>query len=181
MSDPVIHPAACVEEGAKGGAGSEIGAFAYVGAGVVLGEGCKVGPQAVVLGNTTVGNGTYIHPHAVVGGAPQDLKYEGTDTRLLIGERNRIREGVTINTGTESGGRVTVLGSDNVLMANAHVAHDCILGSRIILANNVMLAGHVRVHDGAILNAHSGKCLGVKRDDGRRRRTHDVSPIRLIT
>jgi UDP-N-acetylglucosamine acyltransferase len=156
VSKTVIHPSAIVEAGAEIGSGTRVGAYAYVGPMVRVGAGCVVDEHVVIKGHTTVGDETEIYSHAVLGGVPQDFKYAGTDTRLLIGERNRIREGVTINIGTESGGGVTVLGNDNLLMANAHVAHDCIIGNRVILANNVMLAGHIRIQEGAILNGGCG-------------------------
>jgi len=156
VSETSIHRTAIVEQGAELGPGVVIGPYAFIGPLVRIGAGCVIQAHAIVTGNTSVGDGTVVYSHAVIGGEPQDLKYEGTLTRLVIGERNRIREGVTINVGTESGGGVTVLGDDNMLMANAHVAHDCIVASRVILANNVMLAGHVRVQEGAILNGGAG-------------------------
>jgi len=156
LTAPEIHPTAIVAEGARLGSGVRIGPHACVGPLVVLGDGCRVDANAVVDGCTEIGAETRIHPNAVVGGPPQDLKYKGTDTQLVVGARNMIREGVTINTGTEVGGGITRVGDDNVLMANAHVAHDCIVGSHVIVANNVMLAGHVRVEDGAILNGGAG-------------------------
>jgi UDP-N-acetylglucosamine acyltransferase len=156
VSGTGVHPTAYVKDGARVAEGVHVGAYAVIGSQVKIGSGCRILPHAVVVGNTTVGDGTEIHSHAVVGGTPQDLKYQGGETRLIVGERNRIREGVTINTGTEQGGGVTVVGNDNVLMANAHIAHDCVVGNRVILANNVMLAGHVRIHDGAIINGGAG-------------------------
>jgi len=151
-----VHRLAYVAEGAEIDPGVEIEAFAFIGPRVRIQEGCRILSHAVIRGNTRIGRETIIHPHTVVGGAPQDRKYKGGPTRLVIGERNSIREGVTINTGTEVAGGMTRIGDDNVLMANSHVAHDCVLGDRIVLANNVMLAGHVRVHDGAILNGGAG-------------------------
>jgi UDP-N-acetylglucosamine acyltransferase len=156
VTPPLVHPTAVVEEGAELGPGVRIGPYAVIGPRVRLGQGVEVMAHAVVEGSTQIGASTLVFPHAVIGGRPQDMKYRGGDTKLVIGGRNVLREGVTINTGTELGGGVTRLGDGNVLMANAHVAHDCILGNRVILANNVMLAGHVRVHDGAILNGGAG-------------------------
>ena len=156
MSETRIHPRALVEQGAELGSGVCVGPLAYVGRDVKLGDNCEIMAHAVVSGCCVIGADCVIHPHAVLGGPPQDLKYGGGETRLIIGERNCIREGATVNTGTERGGGVTVLGDDNFMMANSHVAHDCIVGDRVVLANNVMLAGHVRVQDGAILNGGAG-------------------------
>jgi UDP-N-acetylglucosamine acyltransferase len=156
LSGSAIHPTAIIEHGAELARDVVVGPYAVIGPRVRLRQGCRVDAHAVVAGDTEIGAGTEIHAHAVVGGEPQDLKYRGSETRLVVGERNRIREGVTINLGTEVGGGETRIGDDNILMANSHVAHDCVLGSRIIVANNVMLAGHVRVHDGAILNGGAG-------------------------
>lgn len=185
MTAPVVHPTAVVEAGAELAHDVRIGPYAVVGPRVRLGPGVEVMAHAVVEGNTQVGAKTLIFPHAVVGGRPQDMKYKGGDTRLLIGERNVIREGVTINTGTEVGGGFTRIGNDNILMANAHVAHDCVLGNRVILANNVMLAGHVRVHDGAILNGGAGvhhfTTIGsLAYVGGLSRITRDVPPFTIV-
>ena len=185
MSGSGIHPTAVFMDGARIGAGVEIGPYVVLGPRVVLGDGCRVLSHAVVDGNTTVGANTHIHPHAVVGGEPQDRKYRGGDTRLVIGSGNQIREGVTIHTGTEEGGGATVLGDDNLLMANAHVAHDCILGDHVTLANNVMLAGHVQVEDGAILNGgvgiHHFTTIGTYAYvGGLSRITQDVPPYMIV-
>jgi len=153
---PVVHRTAIVEDGAQLADDVRVGAYAIVTAHVVLGPGCRVGAHAIVSGHTTVGAGTAIHPHAIVGGDPQDLKYDAEPTRLVVGERNVIRENVTMNIGTEQGGGLTRVGNDNMFMANCHVAHDCDVGSNVILANNVMLAGHVKVEDRAILNGGCG-------------------------
>jgi UDP-N-acetylglucosamine acyltransferase len=181
----VVHPTAVVEEGAELAKGVVIGPYAVLGPRVKLGQDVEVMAHAVVEGSTQIGAQTRIFPHAVVGGRPQDMKYKGGDTRLLIGERNVIREGVTINTGTEIGGGFTRIGDDNILMANAHVAHDCVLGNRVILANNVMLAGHVRVHDGAILNGgvgvHHFTTVGtLAYVGGLSRITRDVPPYTIV-
>lgn len=156
MSNQGIHPSAVVEQGAVMGAGVHLGPYVVIGPEVKLADNTVVHAHAVVGGNTHVGSATIIHAHAVIGGPPQDLKYLGTDTILRIGERNLIREGVTINTGTEQGGGKTIIGDDNIIMANAHVAHDCIIGNRCIIANNVMLAGHVVVEDDVNLAGGAG-------------------------
>jgi len=185
VSAPTVHPTAIVADGAQLGADVSVGPYAVIGPLVRLGRACRVDAHAVVEGNTSIGDETWIHAHAVVGGVPQDLKYRGTETELRIGLRNRIREGVTINTGTEDGGGVTVVGDDCILMANAHVAHDCVVGNRVILANNVMLAGHVRVQDGAILNGGAGihhfTTIGAHAYvGGLSRVTRDVPPFMIV-
>jgi UDP-N-acetylglucosamine acyltransferase len=185
VTPPVVHPTAVVEDGAELAPGVAIGPYAVIGPRVRLGPGVEVMAHAVVLGSTQIGAMTRIFPHAVVGSSPQDMKYKGGDTRLVIGERNVIREGVTVNTGTELGGGFTRVGNDAILMANAHVAHDCVLGDRVILANNVMLAGHVRVHDGAILNGGAGvhhfTTIGtLAYVGGLSRITRDVPPYMIV-
>jgi len=185
VTPPVVHPSAVVEDGAELAPGVKVGACAVIGPRVRLENGVEVMAHAVVDGNTQIGASTVIFPHAVIGGRPQDMKYKGGDTRLVVGERNTIREGVTINTGTEIGGGVTRLGDANVLMANAHVAHDCVIGNRVILANNVMLAGHVCVHDGAILNGgvgvHHFTTIGTfAYVGGLSRITRDVPPFTIV-
>jgi len=141
----VIHPSAVVSPKARIGEGVEIGPHAVVGDDVVLGEGCVLMANAVVLGPAVFGRENRFFPGAVLGAEPQDLKFKGGKTRLEAGDRNLFREGVTVNRGTEKGGGVTRLGSDNLLMACSHVAHDCQLGDGIVMANGVLLAGHVRV------------------------------------
>lgn len=146
-----IHPMAVVEEGAIIGENVEIGPFAHVGPKVTLGNGVKLFNHAVVAGLTRIGANSVIHPMAIVGGQPQAIRHDGSETTLDIGERCTIREGVTMNAGSSDGGGKTVVGNDNLFLANSHVAHDCQLGNDIILSNNVMLAGHVHVEDRAIL------------------------------
>ncbi|MEM8885506.1 MAG: acyl-ACP--UDP-N-acetylglucosamine O-acyltransferase [Planctomycetota bacterium] len=156
MSTQDVHPTAVVEAGARVGEGCRIGPYVVIGPAVELGDNVVVHAHAVIGGNTSIGDATVIHAHAVIGGPPQDLKYLGSDTTLRVGQRNLIREGVTINTGTEQGGGETIVGDDNIIMANAHVAHDCIIGNGCIVANNVMLAGHVVVEDGVNLAGGAG-------------------------
>jgi UDP-N-acetylglucosamine acyltransferase len=146
-----IHAMAVVETGAVIGENVVIGPFCHVGPRVVLGDGVELISHVVVLGRTTIGKGTKISPSAVIGGDSQSLHDSALNTTLEIGENNIIREGVTMNTGTvEDGGR-TVVGDSNLFLAYSHVAHDCRLGNNIILSNNVMLAGHVKIGDRAIL------------------------------
>ncbi len=151
-----IHPAAHVEQGATIGEGCRIGPFCLIGAGVTLGPGVEVKSHAVITGDTTIGEGTVIFPFATIGEVPQDLKFRGERTALVIGARNRIREHVTINVGTEGGGGVTRIGDDCLLMAGAHVAHDCQIGNRVILVNNAALAGHCVLEDEVIVGGLSG-------------------------
>lgn len=151
-----IHPAAVIEPGAVIGAGAEVGAFALIGPEVTLGPGVVVKSHAVVTGWTEVGEETVIFPFACVGEVPQDLKYAGERTRLIVGARCRIREGATLNTGTAGGGGVTRVGDDCLLMTGAHVGHDATLGHRVILANQVAIAGHCWIGDDVIVGGLSG-------------------------
>ena len=150
-----IHAQAVVEDGAVIGENVTIGPFCCVGSNVVLGEGVELISNAVVTGHTTIGKGTRIFPGAVIGSIPQAIDYNGEDTTLSVGENCTIREGVTMNCGTAHGGGKTIVGSNNLFLANSHVAHDCVLGDHIILSNNVMLAGHVKIEDRAILGGGS--------------------------
>jgi UDP-N-acetylglucosamine acyltransferase len=133
-----------------------VGAFCVVGAEVVAGPECVLHPHVVIEGPTTIGAANRFFPFACVGMEPQDLKFGGERTTLRIGDRNVLREGVTVHRGTAGGGGETVIGSDNLLMAGTHVAHDCRVGDRVIFANAATLAGHVTVEDGATVGAFSG-------------------------
>jgi UDP-N-acetylglucosamine acyltransferase len=156
MTEARIHPSAVIEEGAEIGAGVEIGPFCHVGPQVKLGAGVVLKSHVVVTGLTEVGEETVVFPFACVGEIPQDLKYKGEASRLVVGARCRIREGATLNTGTEGGGGLTSVGDDCLIMAGAHVAHDCRVGSRVILVNNAALAGHCVVEDDVIIGGLSG-------------------------
>lgn len=151
-----IHPLAVVDSGAQIGAGVTVGPFSVIGPDVTLQDGVEVKSHAVVTGWTEVGAGTVIFPHATVGEVPQDLKYRGERTRLIVGARCRIREGTTLNTGTEGGGGVTQVGDDCLLMTGSHVGHDARLGNRVILANQVAIAGHCQIGDDVIIGGLSG-------------------------
>lgn len=151
-----IHPSAIVSSSAQIGAECFIGPFCTVGDNVILADGVRLDSHVVVDGKTTIGKDTRVYPFVSIGLAPQDLKYGGEPTAVEIGERNHIREFVTIHRGTAGGGGVTRVGSDNLLMAQAHVAHDCQLGSNIIMANAATLAGHVEIADRASVGAYSG-------------------------
>lgn len=151
-----VHRSALVEEGAVIGAGCQIGPFSVIGPEVTLGRGVVVKSHAVVTGWTAVGDETVIFPFAVVGEVPQDLKYRGEHTRLQVGARCKIREGATLNTGTEGGGGLTQVGDDCLLMTGAHVGHDAVLGNRVILANQAAIAGHCQIGDDVIVGGLSG-------------------------
>lgn len=173
-----IHPSAIVEEGAIIGAGAHIGPFCYVGSQVEIGAGTVLKSHVVVNGITKIGRDNQIYQFASIGEVNQDLKYAGEPTRVEVGDRNRIRESVTIHRGTAQGSGLTKVGSDNLLMVNVHVAHDCVVGNSCVLANNATLAGHVEVDDHAIIGgmtaihqfciigAHVmvGGCSGVAQD-----------------
>jgi UDP-N-acetylglucosamine acyltransferase len=154
--DVSIHPAAIVHEGAQLGPGTAVGPYAVVGPHVRMGAGCKVGASAVVDGSTEMGDGNEIFPFASIGLIPQDLKFRGEPTRLVIGSRNVFREFVTIHRGTEGGGGLTRIGDRNVFMAYAHIAHDCHVGNDTIFGNAATLGGHVTVEDFATISAFSG-------------------------
>lgn len=147
-----ISPKCHIESGAEIGEDVEIGPFCYIGEKVKIGNGCRLIHSVTITGNTTLGEKNIVFPYAVLGSPPQDLKYKGEDTRLVLGEGNMVREFVTMNMGTAQGGGETRVGSHCLFMACSHVAHDCKVGNNVIMANNVLLAGHVRVEDRAILN-----------------------------
>lgn len=173
-----IHPSAIVEDGAVIGANVHIGPFCLIGGQVEIGAGTVLKSHVVVNGITKIGCDNQIYQFASIGEVNQDLKYAGEPTRVEIGDRNRIRESVTIHRGTAQGGGVTKVGNDNLLMINVHVAHDCVVGNRCIMANNATLAGHVQIDDFAIIGgmtaihqyciigAHVmvGGCSGVAQD-----------------
>ncbi|KPF86234.1 UDP-N-acetylglucosamine acyltransferase [alpha proteobacterium AAP38] len=150
-----IHPSAIVDPGARIAAGVEIGPFCVVGPHVVLGDYVRLISHVAIDGRTTIGEGTIVYPFASLGHAPQDLKYKGEPSELIIGRHNRIRENVTMNTGTEGGGMVTRVGDGGLFMVGVHVGHDCIVGNNVILANNATLGGHVVVGDHAVLGGLS--------------------------
>src|SRR5579885_2485992 len=138
-----IHPTAIVEPGAELAASARIGPFCHVGPQVELAENVELISHVVVAGRTRIGAGTRIFPFASIGHQPQDLKYKGEDSALIIGRNNLIREHVTMNPGTEGGGMVTRVGDGCLFMASAHVAHDCTIGNNVVMANNATLAGHI--------------------------------------
>ena len=155
LRPPEIHETAIVAEGAKLGAGVRVGPYAVIGANVVLGAKTVVDAHAVVDGDTVLGEANHVFPFASIGLAPQDMKFGGEKTSVRIGDRNVFREGVTVHRGTALGGGITEIGSDNLFMAQSHVAHDCRVGSHTIFANAATLAGHVEVSDFATVGAFS--------------------------
>lgn len=150
-----IHATAVVEQGAILGAGVKIGAFCVVGPNVKLGDNVELKSHVVVDGYTTIGEGTIVWPFASLGSAPQDLKYKGEPSALIIGKNNRIREHVTMNPGTVGDKMKTIVGDNCLFMMSSHVAHDCVVGNNVILANNATLAGHVEVGDHVIVGGLS--------------------------
>ncbi len=147
----MIHPTAVVHPGAVLGDNVSIGPYAVVGKRAVIGDNCEIGPHVTIEGKTTIGNGSRIFQFACIGGPPQDLSYRGEETRVDIGTRVIVREYVTIHRGTMRGKGATVIGDDSYLMAYCHVAHDCTLGSGVIMANSAHLGGHIEIGTRAIL------------------------------
>lgn len=180
-----IHPTAVVAEGAQIGEDVEIGPYSVVGPRVTIGARTVIGPQVVIDGVTRIGSDNRIIGQANLGGPPQDLSYKGEPTELSIGDRNTIREFVTINRGTIKGGGVTTIGNDCLLMACCHVAHDCELADKIIMGNNVLLAGHVRVERSANISggaaAHHFVTIGANAYvGGMTRMVMDVPPYIIL-
>ncbi len=151
-----VHPTAFVDPAARLGEGVRIGAFSYIGPDVEIGDGTAIGPHCSVHGPTKIGRENRIVGHAAIGGDPQDKKYNGERVELVIGDRNLIREFVTINRGTGFGGGVTTVGDDNWFLAYTHIAHDCHVGNKCVFSNNATLAGHVTVGDWVILSGFAG-------------------------
>jgi UDP-N-acetylglucosamine acyltransferase len=183
-----IHPTAVVDPKAELGRDVRIGPFCYVGPGVALGDGCVLLPHATVLGPATIGVNNQVYPYCTIGAAPQDLKYKGGPTSLVVGNNNVFRESVTVHRGTEidrrSEGRTRV-GSDSLLMVGVHVAHDAELGNHVIIANSVQIAGHVRLEDCVTVGGASAMhhFVTVGRNafvGGMTRVTHDVPPYMKV-
>ena len=151
-----IHPTAVVDPAARIGDGVSIGAFTFVGPEVEIGDGTQVGPHCSLHGPTRIGRDNRIVGHAAIGGEPQDKKFDGERVALEIGDRNLVREFVTLNRGTGDGGGLTRIGNDNWFLAYTHVAHDCMVGDHCVFSNNATLAGHVVVGDHVILSGFAG-------------------------
>lgn len=156
MAPSNIHQTAVIEPGAVLGANVQVGAFTVIGAEVEIGDGTIIGPHCSVTGATRIGRGNRISGHAAIGGDPQDKKFSGERSELVIGDRNTIREFVTINRGTADGGGCTRIGNDNWMLAYSHVAHDCQVGNHCVFSNNSTLAGHVEVGDWVIMGGFAG-------------------------
>lgn len=151
-----VHPTAIVDARAEIDGDVQIGPYCVIGAGVRIGKGCRVHSHAVITGRTTLGEGNVVFPFATIGDTPQDLKYKGEPSELLIGNRNTIREYVSLNPGTTGGGMVTRVGDQNLLMMQCHIAHDCLLGDRNVVANGATLGGHVVIEDFVIVGGLVG-------------------------
>lgn len=151
-----VHPSAIVDPGAQLADDVSVGPYAVIGDGVAIGPGCSIGAHALLQGPTRIGRDNHIHAYAAIGGDPQDKKYRGERSELVIGDGNTFHEFVTINRGTADGGGATRIGDDNWIMAYVHVAHDCHVGSHTVLANNATLAGHVELGDWVVLGGFAG-------------------------
>jgi len=152
----LIHPTAIIDPSAIVDSSVQIGPYAIIGAKVKIGARTQIGSHTVIEGKTTIGEDNKISHFAAIGGVPQDMKYQGEDTELIIGDRNTIREFTTIHTGTTQDLGKTVIGNDNWIMAYVHIAHDCQVGNHTIFSSNAQIAGHVIVEDWAILGGMSG-------------------------
>ena len=152
----MIHATAQIDPSARLGANVSVGAYSVIGAEVEIGEGTVIGPHVVIEGPTRIGRDNRISQFASLGGAPQDKKFQGERTELVIGDRNLIREFVTVNRGTGDGGGITRIGNDNWLLAYVHVAHDCQIGNNTVFSNYSALAGHVEIGDFVIMSGFSG-------------------------
>lgn len=150
QTPPVIHPTAVVDPDAELGEGVVVGPYSIIGPNVVIGAGTRIDSHVLIERDTTVGENVRIHHGAVLGSDPQDLKYEGEETRLIVGDRTVIREYATLNRGTRARGK-TEVGSDCLIMAYVHVAHDCVIGNHVILSNAVNMGGHVEIEDWAVV------------------------------
>ncbi|MEM6276161.1 MAG: acyl-ACP--UDP-N-acetylglucosamine O-acyltransferase [Pseudomonadota bacterium] len=151
-----VHPSAIVEDGAVIDAAAEVGPFCIIGPRVRLGPGVVLKSHVVVTGDTEIGEATVVFPFTVLGEIPQDLKFKGEETKLVIGKRNRIREHVTMNSGTEGGGGLTRVGDDGLFMAGCHIAHDAMVGDKVIIVNSAAVAGHCVIEDEVIVGGLCG-------------------------
>ncbi|MEA3499249.1 MAG: acyl-ACP--UDP-N-acetylglucosamine O-acyltransferase [Campylobacterota bacterium] len=150
-----IHKTAIIEDGAKIGDDVTIGPFTIIGSKVKIDDGTTIGSHTLVEGKTTIGKNNRIFSHAVLGTVPQDLKFDGEETELIIGENNTIREHTLINTGTAGGGYKTIIGNNCLLMGHVHIGHDCILSNNIVVANSCAIAGHVEIDDNVVVGGMS--------------------------
>lgn len=153
--ETLIHPTAVVDPKARLGQRVSVGPYSVIGPQVTVGDDCEIASHVVISGRTTIGRKNCFFPHNAIGGIPQDLKYNGEDTSLIIGDGNTFREFMTVHLGTEGGGGVTRIGDNNLFMAYVHIAHDCIVGNGTVLANAATLGGHVTVEDRAVIGGLS--------------------------
>ncbi len=151
----MIHKTAIINSKAKVFSNVEIGPYSVIGPNVEIGENCIIQSHVHIVGSTKIGKNNKIYPFASIGNDPQDLKFKNERSKLLIGDNNKIREYVTINPGTEGGGGETIIGNNCLFMISSHIAHDCIVGNDVILANNVPLGGHAKIADGVIIGGNS--------------------------
>ena len=151
----MIHKTAIVDNKAKVSNSANIGPYSVIGPNVEIGENVIIHSHVNISGNTKIGNGNKIYPFASIGNDPQDLKYNGEETKLVIGNNNKIREYVTINPGTVGGGGLTKIGNNCLFMISSHIAHDCYVGNNVIIANNVPLGGHVTIEDNVVIGGNS--------------------------
>ena len=151
----MIHKTAIIDDKTKIAPSTEIGPYTVIGPNVEIGENVKIYSHVNISGNTTIGKENKIYPFASIGNDPQDLKYNGEETKLIIGDNNKIREYVTINPGTEGGGGLTKIGNNCLLMISSHIAHDCHVGNNVIIANNVPLGGHAIIEDHVVIGGNS--------------------------
>ena len=151
----MIHKSAIIDPKAKISSNVKIGPYSIIGANVQIGAGTEIQSHVSIVGNTKIGNNNKIYSFTSIGNDPQDLKYNGEETKLEIGDSNKIREYVTINPGTKSGGGLTKIGNNCLFMVSSHIAHDCLVGNKVILANNVALGGHAEIQDNVIIGGNS--------------------------
>jgi UDP-N-acetylglucosamine acyltransferase len=180
-----IHPTAVVDAGAKLDHDVTVGPYCVVGDGVTIGSGTTLQNHVIVQGPTTIGRHNIVYPFAVLGADPQDLKYKGTPTKLLIGDYNRIREHATIHRGTELGGGATRVGSHCLIMVGTHIAHDCVIEDEVVIANDTLLGGHCRIEAGAAIGGGAGlhhfTCVGTMAFvGGMSRVSKDVPPYCVV-
>ncbi len=180
-----IHPTSIVEDGATLGPGVVVGPFCHVGPSVTLGPGTTLKSHVVVMGRTTLGADNELWPFATLGGDPQDLKFNGEDSQLILGDRNVVRENVTIHKGTDNDHGLTRIGDDNLIMVDVHIGHDCLIGNRIVIANGVGLSGHILIEDHAVIGGMCGMHEFVTVGKyayvaGRSRVTKDIPPFMKV-
>jgi len=151
----MIHKTAIIDSKAKISSNVQIGPYTVIGPNVVIAENTKIHSHVNICGNTSIGKNNKIYPFASIGNDPQDMKYSGEETKLIIGDGNTIREYVSINPGTNGGGGVTTINNNCLFMVSSHIAHDCVIGNKVIIANNVAIAGHVHIDEGVIIGGNS--------------------------